>query len=554
MKHIGFWFFILSALLFSCSSDSQKAETYLAQAQDLLEINPDSTLSLLDSIFLPDNLGEQQYNRYLLLRIQAKDKAYKNIAEDTIVFQIKDYYIQKKNPELSTLASYYCGRVLESQKKNKEAMSEYMDAEKYSEETTDNNTKGLIQSSIGYLYFDQLLYDEALPRFKTALQYYEQANIYKNEVLSYKDIGNCFLVNGINDSAFYYYEKGLEIANHFKDMPVQVNIRQNIALIQRQRGEYKKAKNGYFQIIKYAPSGISRAKTYSNIAQIYQKENKVDSAIIYFDKALAEVGEAKEYSLKAVVYKSLSEIHREKGDYKQAMEYNILYNDNRDDIFAADERQIILDIQKKYNYELLKNENNLLKVKEQNMFILSIALGLIILVIILIFYYVKQQKEKDILEAREKINELDNMAKSYDEEKNSFRNKLLHHFDILKKSALLEGYMRDEEKEQNQKLLKKFNEIVYNQTSLDWNILYQTMNDLHDGFFDSLRETFPQLDESEFRICCLIYADFSNIEIGIIMRQSSNTITAKRTVIRKKIGMKGHGNFIEFFDENVINK
>ncbi|MDH6311094.1 tetratricopeptide (TPR) repeat protein [Dysgonomonas sp. PFB1-18] len=554
MKYICFWSLILSAFLFSCSSDSQKAENYLAQAQNLLEINPDSTLSLLDSILLPDNLGKKKYNRYLLLRIQAKDKAYKDIAEDTIIFQIKDYYIQKKNPQLSTLASYYCGRVLESQKKNKEAMTEYVNAEKYAEKTTDYNTIGLIQSSIGYLYYDQFLYDEALPRFKAALRYYEQANGYKNEVLSYKDIGNCFLIRGKGDSAFHYYEKGLEIANHFKDTTVQVDIRQNIALIQKQRGNYKKAKDGYFQIIKYVNSSDSRAKNYSNIAQIYQKENKVDSAIIYFEKALTEASKTESYTLNARIYRFLSQIHKEKRDYKQAMEYNILYNKNRDKIFAADERQIILDIQKKYNYELIKNENNLLKVKEQNMFILSIALGLIILIIILIFYYIKQQKEKDILEAHEKINELDNMAKSYDEEKSSFRNKLLHHFDILKKSALLEGYMRDEEKEQNQKLLKRFNEIVYNQTTLDWNILYQTMNDLHNGFFDSLRKTFPQLDESEFRICCLIYTEFSNIEIGIIMRQSSNTITAKRTVIRKKIGMKGHGNFIDFFNESVINK
>lgn len=143
------------------------------------------------------------------------------------------------------------------------------------------------------------------------------------------------------------------------------------------------------------------------------------------------------------------------------------------------------------------------------------------------------------------------MAKSYDKKEDSFRNKLLHHFDILKKSALLEGFLREDEKKHGEKLLKKFNEIVYNQASLDWDLLYQTMNELHDGFFDSLREAFPQLDESEFRICCLIYSDFTNAEISIIMEQSINTITSKRSSIRKKIGVKDYGNIVDYLDSNV---
>jgi len=113
----------------------------------------------------------------------------------------------------------------------------------------------------------------------------------------------------------------------------------------------------------------------------------------------------------------------------------------------------------------------------------------------------------------------------------------------------LENYIRQSDTNRSRLLLRKFNEIVYGQDTLNWERLYRVMNDLHNGFFDLLRERFPLLEEDEFRICCLTYTQFSSSEISIIMGQSINTIQMKRSAIRKKLQIPSKGNIPHFLDK-----
>lgn len=166
-----------------------------------------------------------------------------------------------------------------------------------------------------------------------------------------------------------------------------------------------------------------------------------------------------------------------------------------------------------------------------------------------LFYRKSRCNKKKILEAESTIHELQQMAKSYDEKENSFRSILLHHFNILKKAASLEMYINEESKKRDHHLLKIINEIVYGQETLNWDLLYDTMNQLYDGFFERLRNKYPQLDETEFRICCLSCTKFSSSEISVILKLSVNTIQMKRSAIRKKIGVGTFGNLPEFLSK-----
>ncbi|NDV94792.1 hypothetical protein D0T84_07645 [Dysgonomonas sp. 521] len=546
---------IIPIFYFSCSSESKNAREHINIAESLIESKPDSALALLDSVLYPENLSNQNMNRYYLLWVQARDRSHKDISKDTIIFKVKNYYKRKDNAEKAALACFYSGKVLRAQKNNKDAMTAYMEAETYADQTQENyNVKGLIQSHIGYLYYNELLQDEALTRFKKAVNYFEKAKNFKNEAYTLRDIGNSFLLKKESDSAFYYYQKGLDIADISKDSVCQSSIRMNIGAIFKKQEDYVKSKEYLNDAIIYASNPLTKAKIYSTLAQVLNSENKNDSAIYYFEKSLDLLKGDNDPFISFKIYKSLSEIEEAKNNYTKALEYNKDCITNLYNIYEKNENQSILEIQKKYDFELIKNTNNRLLIQRQFLIIVMLGLGLIILVIFFYFYYKNQKKGRALLEAEQKIIQLSQMAKSYNKKEDSFRNKLLHHFDILKKSALLEGFLREDEKKYGEKLLKKFNEIVYNQATLDWNILYQTMNELHDGFFDSLRETFPQLDESEFRICCLIYSDFTNSEISIIMGQSINTVTSKRSTIRKKIGVKDYGNIVDYLNSSVKKK
>lgn len=554
-KYRNLYFIIIVLICFACGTETENAQKYIERAKLLVDASPDSALTLLDSVFYPESLDKKIYNDYYLVLVQAKDKANKDISKDSVIFKVKDYYVNKDDLDKAALASFYSGRVLKEQKELKKAMNAYLDAESYVNQTNGNdNLKGLIQSHIGYLYYNELLQDEALLRFKQSVDYFEKAKNYKNEAFTLRDIGNSFQLKKQNDSALYYYQKGLEIADITNDSTCRSSIRHNLGLIFKNQENYSKSKDFLNQAISFASNPITKAKIYSSIAQVSYSENKTDSAVYFFQKSLEILDENKDPYLASRIYQSLSTLEENEGKHRKALEYNKKYIESLHNIFEQNENQAILDIQKKYNYELIKNTNNRLFIQRQFLFIILLGLGLSIVVIIFFFYFKNQKKERDLLEAEQKISQLNQMAKSYNKKEDSFRNKLLHHFDILKKSALLEGFLREDEKKHGEKLLKKFNEIVYNQATLDWTILYHTMNELHDGFFDSLRETFPQLEESEFKICCLIYSDFTNAEISIIMGQSASTITSKRSVIRRKIGVKDYGNIIDYLNNNVVKR
>ena len=216
-----------------------------------------------------------------------------------------------------------------------------------------------------------------------------------------------------------------------------------------------------------------------------------------------------------------------------------------------------MELKKKYQYEQIENENNKLKIKQQRTYLIFVIV-LLVIILIAVYFYIKSvknneialAKQNQILDAEKKIYQLIEMSKSFDNESNTFRNLLLQHFDILRKSATLEKYVNSDNP-QEQRLIKLFNEIVYGQTTLNWDQLYNTMNQIHSGLFERLREEYPSLDETEFRICSLTYANFTCAEIGIIIGLSANTVQMKRSIIRKKLGVDPQGNIQIFLDKKL---
>lgn len=67
-----------------------------AESESLLGTDPDSALSVLKTILYPEELSEKEYNRYALLKIQAKYKSYQDITSDSVILSVPDYYLKRK--------------------------------------------------------------------------------------------------------------------------------------------------------------------------------------------------------------------------------------------------------------------------------------------------------------------------------------------------------------------------------------------------------------------------------------------------------------------------
>ena len=437
--------------------------------------------------------------------------------------------------------------MLQEQGKSEAAMEEYLKADEYAEKTKNVNLRGLSQSHIGEIQLKELLQTDAVQHFKIAIQYFHEAQNLKNEIISYNLTGNAYLMKAFNDSAFYYYNKGLQLAEANNDSLLIAKISENIGIAYRQAKQYDLAIEYLRNATKYI-NNDDKITLYLNFSKTFYEKGMLDSAKANIDKSLSLLPNNNDIFVAASIYKTLSKIAEKQVDFKQSLAYYKEYAANLTKIVDENRNKEILELQKKYNFEHFQNENNQLKINRQKVYI-SFSILLLIICLLTLFFYRKSakskkialEKENQILEAEKKIYLLMEMSNSYSSKEKSFKNLLLYRFDILKKVALLKQYVTKDDKP-SRSLMKKFNEIVYGQESLNWNLLYQDMDNLHNGFVSRLKECYSALTETEFHVCCLTYANFSCSEIAIILDLSPNTVQMKRSAIRKKLGIESQGN------------
>lgn len=66
---------------------------------------------------------------------------------------------------------------------------------------------------------------------------------------------------------------------------------------------------------------------------------------------------------------------------------------------------------------------------------------------------------------------------------------------------------------------------------------YELINELNADFFKKLKDTYPELSDSEVIVCYYLCIGFKNKEIGTFLNRSTRSIESKRYRISKKIGL-----------------
>lgn len=531
---------------FSCRNQAGRSKILIRQAESLMEQYPDSALLLLNGIKNPESLRKSVYYHYYLSLIQAKDKAYGDITSDTLIFRVQNYYTKKHDPEMAALASFYCGRVRQEQQDYDKALQIYLDAEEYLSKTNNDNLKGLFAASIGDIYYEQLLKNKAIEQYKSAKTHFKKAGNYKNEIAACNYTGNCLLMQGLPDSAFTYYNDALNIAEAKHLFESRNNIFESMGVAYRESKNLIKAKEYFYNAFIHYQDSTDRARVTCNLAKLYKQMGLTDSAVYYLDISQNYLPSKSDSYLSANIYKTWSAIYEKERDYEKALTKYKLYNKYLASILNKNKNKAILEIEGKYQYELLNNQNKKLLIDRQRLWLLFLVTILLLLVVLFISYRNSQLNKRNLVEAENKIYQLKEMVSQYDEKEVSSRNVLIQHFDILKKTALLETYLKDEEKQKGKKLLQKFNEVVYGERTLDWTLLYQKMNEMNNNAFDYMRNALTLLDESEFKICCLTYSDFKNTEIALILNYGINTVQVKKSSIRKKLQITSYGNIRDY--------
>jgi two-component sensor histidine kinase/glutaredoxin-related protein len=143
---------------------------------------------------------------------------------------------------------------------------------------------------------------------------------------------------------------------------------------------------------------------YGNKASLYKELNNFVAADNYADTALLVAKKTKHALTLAQIYKLISEIAQQKGNYKKAIEYANLERGITDSINNVKRTEAVAELEKKYNQA--KNENTIKDLDKMKQLYLFLAIAGLLAAIAIAFFLRQQQlkHKKNILETEQRLN------------------------------------------------------------------------------------------------------------------------------------------------------
>ena len=553
-------------VLFLSSCNHPNIKQLLENVEHIINSNPDSALTLLESLPALRLLPCKEYAEYELARLKAKDKCYMDLAGDTaVVTDMLNFYETHKNEPLSGWAYYYAGRVFHDANEEEKAYTCYMEASDYARKYNNDELGTLSNYYLANFHARQLAYDKAITGYQQALKYNISSKEKKFESILLNAIGFSFGQYDQIDSAFIYLKKAYTIALLEKDTIQITNTLNDLSLFLLKNNQYEEAKTYMLKSMDICPDNISLFQ-YIILADIYLKTNQTDSAVDILKQQEAMFSKTNDIEIKTIFFKTLSKIEEKRKNFSTSLQYHKLYVSYLDSVYRVKRNNSLAEVEQKFNYIKIKDYNDQLEDEKRTTIFIIIILFILFSFLYYQFWGKIKQKRNALYEAEEKLDMLQNMLKKSDNQKiesdnittqskkekeNLLKSLLIQQLDISTKIALLHA----QNAEKNQLFLTKFNDIMYGEQrsfKLNWEELYPLFNILFDNFVDTLKSRYPILSEKDVQLCCLLLIELSTAEITFLMDQSLNTVHKRKTEIRKKLMMPAGTDIASFFKKNGL--
>ena len=217
-------------------------------------------------------------------------------------------------------------------------------------------------NNLGNLHNEIQLYDKALSYYQEASKLSEAQGMKFADPLN--NVGNIHFKQKNYQRAVEYYEKALVIEKEQNDALGVLNVLTNL--------------------------GIT-----------YAKARQPKPAQGYLDEALALCNEHQAYSFLPSIYKAIAENHSTQGQFKEAYEVQLKYDEAREKMFGEEssrniaQMEILLAFQEKEReFDVLKRDDEIktLELKNTRMVVIMVILTILIVLGGLNYYYLGKRK------------------------------------------------------------------------------------------------------------------------------------------------------------------
>lgn len=530
--------------------EKKNIDTIVETCETLVDKNPDSAYVLLDDLQINEYTNPRILAEFVLLYCKATDKLYKKNKYDSLLVQtIETFRTYDDIPKLA-LANYYAGRIAHNNHNLKNAAQYYLASLEECNKINDNELKARNYYYMGAMHQSQFNYTQAINSYIESERYFDIVNNNKYKNLIYISIADCYNLSKKSDSAFVYYDKAIDDAKKNNDEIGLSHALKNKGIAYSKINKNREAIECILLSLNTNLSPENKSVRYTALTSLYKNIGRNDSSKMYQDKVIFESKRIKDYVRLSNVYYNLSKIEEQSQNYKEALNFYKLYTASTDSIIAHQKKTSLIEIEKKYNNERLENLNNKLLAERLTLVIFIVILIILIIGAAYIINNTNKKKEQRLIQAETTLETLNRMVSDYEAKDNKLKKLLLHNLEVSKKIALMHAQSPDKSKS----FLQKFNEVMYGEQtdySLNWQELYETINELYNNFELNLSQRFPNLTDKEIQLCCLLKAEFRTDEIAFILQLSVYSIHKRKTDIRKKLSTKEGEDIIAFLDNQL---
>ena len=301
---------LLAVCLFACNHHS--SNPMLQQVDSLLEMKPDSALTILKNISVLEDLPEVDKAYYALLLAEATDKNKLPLLPcDSLLNFALDYYGDDDREK--AVALMYKGRLLAEMDDEKAAIEMNLKAlEILQDYPVDTKYRRLIYSALGLWYGNCELNDKALEGLHQSLHYSFDA---KDTAIAYINIGYIYGMRNMQDSAITYQRKAVKYAMRSKDRSMILTSWHNLSICYRHFENVDSAVVYAHKVLQHLSYGNGKADAYYNMGDLYVDLEQYDSARHYLEKSLFLSPS------RSIPYWSLAVMEAELGNFKSAYHY-----------------------------------------------------------------------------------------------------------------------------------------------------------------------------------------------------------------------------------------
>lgn len=554
---------LLALLLFpSCRRQSGDIDSFLHNAESLMNEHPEDALSIIRHIDRRKIYSSASEARYALLYSQALDKNYVDVTSDSLTAVAVNYYDRHGTKHERALAHYYQGRVFSNAGNFDAAIRSYSLAEDAASGTDDYYLLGLINNAVGNLYFEQYDLDEALQRDQQAASFFHRAQSPYNEALAYIGVGTVYSLKGDVEKA---YNKAIEIYKElnatdkilplYEDMIIETKLNTGIDL-----SSIKRDLRHYYTIYNNGRIPIQSMGLWQGI---YLKANELDSARLCGEIILRNRQAFNAHKI-AGCYSLLERIEMARGNYPEAYRYVKQYIAVMDSINQEKEEALVLELEQKYRNRILNQSyENLKQHNDQQRIITGLVLLFSLSLLVAGLLYLRKWRENAALKMREAEAEKESLGRACRElqeqlgtvgdrvDTDDEQERQL--FDALEeRMVVLRNWVDKAETMKPALFMKSFRDYmtVNVKSKHALSDLQYVVNRKYFGVVDYLKAHYPELRKQDLDLCCLLCFGFSQHGICYLYNyEDIGSFYNKRSRLRKKLGLPPERTLESFIAE-----